>query len=400
MSNDREAAHLPAWQERLFLPGPTPVPWPIAHAMARPMTELRGDRLGALAQRVESGVARLFGTRGRAVAVPGTGTSTMEAVAQSLFSPGDPVLAIVTGAFGARFARVAEAQGLRVNRLETGLGQMPAPEEVATRLRESPALGLLMVHNETSTGQLQPVGQWAAAARTVLPDILCVADAISSVPSVALDMDVIGVDVALAASQKGFMAPPGLGFVALGERGLGALKTDRPGRMYFDLTGYVGHHWVSTPVISHWYAMEASLALLDEEGDEARYARHRTMGRMVRAAGRAMGMAALAPEASASPTVTVLAVPQPLSAQDVLARAGRYGAALAGAMGTWADRAVRIGHVGAMTPLDMMTAVSALEAALCDLCDEIGTAPPSPAGSGVAAALEMLRSESTVLARR
>ena len=276
------------------------------------------------------------------------------------------------------------------------MGSIPGVEEVAARLRVRPARGLLMVHNETSTGRLQPVAAWAEAARAALPDILCVADAISSVPSAPLDMDAAGIDVALAASQKGFMAPPGLGLVALGARALEALRKERPGRMYFDLPGYVDHHWVSTPVIAHWYALEASLALLAEEGDEARYARHAAMGRLVRAAGRAMGLTPLAPEDAASPTVTVLGVPQGLTAPRVIAQARLYGAALAGAMGPWADRAVRIGHVGAVTPLDMMAAVSALEAAVHDLCAETGTPAPAPQGAGVAAALAVLRSHGTL----
>lgn len=387
---EASAPTLPPWEERLFLPGPTPIPWPVAHAMARPMTELRGPALAALAERVEGGVARLFGT-GKAVAVTATGTATLETVVQNLFAPGDPVLAVVAGAFGNRFAQAAELHGLQVRRLDVPFGQVPHPDAIAAALAETPAVGLLMVHNETSTGVLMPLGDLVRAARAVVPDILCVADSISGVPSVALDMDAIGVDAATAASQKGFMAPPGLGLVALGPRALGAIKKERPGRMYFDLNAFVAHHFNSTPAIPLWYAMDESLRLLDAEGDGPRHDRHARMSRMVRAAGRAIGMPPMAPDAHASPTVTTLAVPEPFTAAQVLRAARRYGAALAGAMGPWAERVIRVGHVGAVTPLDLTMAIAALEAALGDLYDGAGAAVPFAAGGGVGEAVREMR---------
>jgi len=391
LSPEAVPSGVPPWQERLFLPGPTPVPWSIAHAMARPMTSLGGPALRGLVERVETGVARMFGTQ-RAVGLSGSGTATLEAAVQGAFAPGDPVLAVVAGAFGARFARVAEAHGLTVHRLEVAYGEVPTAEAVAARVARTGAVGLLLTHNETSTGLLMPIADWIAAARKVAPDVVTVVDAISSVPSVPLDMDAIGVDIATAASQKGFMAPPGLGLVGVGPRGLAALKAERAGRMYFDLTAYIERHHNATPAVAHWFAMDESLRLLDAEGDAARHERHVRMGVMVRAAGRAMGCPPLAREDMASPTVTVLGLPDGVDARAVLAHAAeRYGATLAGAMGPWAHSAVRIGHVGAYTPLDMVTAVAALEAAVHDLCAKAGKAPPMPAGHGVAAALEAMR---------
>jgi len=381
---------LPPWEERLFLPGPTPIPWPIAHAMARPMTELRGPTLAALAERVEVGVARLFGT-GKAVGVTATGTATLETLVQNLFAPGEPVVAIVAGAFGGRFAQAAESHGLSVRRMDTPYGQVPSADQLASLVAETNAAGVLLVHNETSTGIRMPVAELASAARHARPDVLVLADSISGVPSMPLDMDVIGVDAATSASQKGFMAPPGLGLIALGPRALAAIKSERPGRMYFDLNALVNRHFNSTAAISHWYAMEESLRLLEAEGDARRYARHTLMSGMVRTAGEAIGMPPMAPDAYASPTVTPLAVPAPFAAAQLLRQARRYGAALAGAMGPWAERVIRVGHVGAVTPLDMTTAVAVLEAALLDLYEEAGSKAPFAPGSGVGAAVSAMR---------
>jgi alanine-glyoxylate transaminase/serine-glyoxylate transaminase/serine-pyruvate transaminase len=384
---------IPPWEERLFLPGPTPVPWPIAHAMARPMTELRGPALTAVVERVEAGLAAAFGTAGRAVCISATGTAALEAVAQNLFAPGDPVVAVCAGAFGERFARVAELHGLAVTRVDAPYGEVPQAAAVAEAVAATAARGLLMTHNETSTGILMPVAAWTRAARAAAPDLLTVADSISGVPSVPLAMDAIGVDAAVAASQKGFMAPPGFALVALGSRALAALRAERPGRMYFDLNGYVAHHFPSTPAIPLWFALDESLKLLAAEGEGPRYARHVRMGRMIRAAGAAIGMAPLAPEPYASPTVTALAAPDGLTGPQVQRAARRYGAVLAGAMGPWAQRALRVGHVGAITPLDMTGAVCALEAAVLDLGREVGRRPNFTPGAALGAALAILREE-------
>jgi aspartate aminotransferase-like enzyme len=358
--------------------------------MARPMTELRGGALAELAERVEAGVARLFGT-GKAVAVSATGTATLEALAQNLFVPGDPVVAVVAGAFGNRFAQAAELHGLDVRRLEVPYGGVPEPTALEALVREHDARGVLMIHNETSTGVLMPVASLVAAARAARPDVLFLVDSISGVPSLPLDMDAIGVDAATAASQKGFMAAPGLGLIGLGPRALAAIRRERPGRMYFDLNALVARHFNSTPVLSLWYAMDESLRLLDAEGERARHERHERMGRMVREAGRAIGMPPRAPEAVASPTVTPLAVPEPFRAREVLQAARRHGAAFAGAMGPWAESTIRVGHVGAVLPIDMAAALAALEAGLMDLFARAGRSAPFAPGSGVGAAIAAMR---------
>jgi alanine-glyoxylate transaminase/serine-glyoxylate transaminase/serine-pyruvate transaminase len=386
-----DSPQTPDWGERLFLPGPTPLPWPVATAGARPMAAPHGPAFRALAERVRRGMAACFGTAGAVCAVPASGTGGLEALVQNLFSPGDPVLVVVAGAFGNRFARVAQSAGLDVTRLEVPYGEVPSAAAVRTALSGRTYRGLLFVHNETSTGVLTPAAELAATARAVQPDLLVAADTISGVPSVPLDMDRAGVDAAVAASQKGFMVPPGLCLVALGPRALQQLVDDRPGRFYFNLRPYVEGGFNSTAAVSLWYQMEASLALLEAEPAAERHARHVRMGEVARAGGRAVGMPPLGDARYASPTVTPLAVPEGMTAGQVTAAAGRYGAILARGLGEWSERAIRIGHVGAVTPLDVVSAVAALEAGLLDLFAAAGTPPPFAPGAGVSAAVAAMR---------
>jgi aspartate aminotransferase-like enzyme len=189
------------------------------------------------------------------------------------------------------------------------------------------------------------------------------------------------------------MAAPGLGLIGLGPRALGSIQKERPGRMYFDLNALVTRHFNSTPVIGLWYAMAESLRLREAEGAVARRERHVRMARMVRAAGAVLGMPPRAPEAVASPTVTPLAVPEPFVARDLLAAARRHGAALSGAMGPWAERTIRVGHVGAILPIDIVGGLAALEMALLDLAESSGHPAAFRPGTGVGAAITAMRAQ-------
>lgn len=386
-------AEVPGWQERLFLPGPTPLPWAVAQAGARPMTDPRTDGFAELVTVTLDAIARMAGTSGQAAVLPASGTGALETLCQNLFRPGEPVLAVVAGVFGRRFADVAVRQGLTVDLLEVPMGEAPSVDAVAAALEKGPTAqpgqayrGLLMTHNETSTGVLVPVAALARRAREIRPDILCVVDSISGFPSVPVDMDASEIDVVAAASQKGFMAPPGLAIVVLGPRGVASYVPERPGRFYFDLGPFLKGHFPYTAPVSLWYALAEGVRLLQEEGQEARTARHVLLGRMTRAAGQALHAPARAVETYASPTVTALALPQGLLPGALRADMAQHGVRIAGAMGAWAGDTVRVGHVGAVLPVDLMGAVAALEDALIRHYDRSGTRVPFEPGDGVRAA--------------
>lgn len=368
-------------EERLFLPGPTPVPASVALAQALPMTDHRGPRFEPLAKGVRERLARLFGTKGQVAVLPASGTGGLEAVALNLFAPGERVLALVAGAFGQRWADQAEALGLGVDRLEVTLGAAATPEAVARAMARVPYAGVLLTQNETSTGVLQDVSALAAAVERAQPEALVAVDAVSGFPAVPLALDAWGVDVAVSASQKGFMLPPGLAFVALGPRALAAIQGDGRRRFYFDLRPFVRGDFPATPAVGLWYALERSLALLEAEGEEGRSERHRLLAAMTRAGARALGLHLLAADRDASPTVTAILCPPGIEPEHLRAEATRLGARLAGGQGELRARVVRVGHVGAVAPLDVLSAVGALELALA----RVGGGAAD--GRGLAAAL-------------
>lgn len=356
--------NFPDLREQIFLPGPTPVPPSVALAQARPMTDHRGPRFEPLARSVRERLAALFGTTGAVCVLPASGTGGLEACAVNLFAPGARLLVVVAGAFGRRWADQAEAMGYAVDRLEVGWGEAAAPEAVAEAAGRARYAGVLCTQNETSTGVLQDVRAIAASVRRVAPDALVAVDAISGFPAVPLPMDDWQVDAVVSGSQKAFMLPPGLAFVALGRRALAASEGEGRRRFYFDLRPFARGEFPATPAVGLWYALAEALDLLEAEGEQARLGRHRLLARMVRAGGEALDLAPLAAEAVASPTVTALAFPDGLDPKAVRAEATALGARLAGGQGPLAGRVLRVGHVGNFAPLDMIAAVASLELAV------------------------------------
>lgn len=341
----------------ILLPGPTPIPMAIQQAMLTPMSDHRGDTFAPILQRVRQQLGILFDIDqdGGIAIVPSSGTGALEATVQNFFEAGDAVLSVSTGAFGDRFGDVAKAHGLAVDAHSVPWGQAFAPDAILSRISARAYRGLLLTHNETSTGVLNPIEQLAGLLSSIPRDRrpLVIVDSISGVPAVPVALADWHVDVVLAASQKGFMCPPGLAIIAASSRAVSRLHRDRVHRFYFDLCPYFQGHLPYTPATSLVYGLDKALDLLREEGSRARYRRHALLGQMTRVFGSAAGWRPLVDEAIASPTVTALMLPDGISPETIRAHLAHMGLQVAGGMGPWHQTAIRIGHVGAVTPASL-----------------------------------------------
>lgn len=338
----------------ILLPGPTPIPSSVQQAMMTPMSDHRGSHFAPVVSRVRDALANLFqvGPGGAVAVIPASGTGALEAAIQNFFAAGQRVLSISTGAFGDRFAKIAQNHGLSVDKVEVPWGQAFSPLDVVERVAKGLYAGVLVTQNETSTGVLNPV-QSLASLLNNLPNSrrpLFIVDSISGVPSVSMEMVDWGVDVVLSASQKGFMCPPGLALVAATERARIHLKTEGAYGYYFDLNPYFEGQLPYTPAVSLWYGLDAALQLLQEEGVQARYARHHTLAKMAREFANAGGWHPIVDEDHASPTVTAIELPPSYDPGDLRKKIARQGLQIAGGMGAWHHHAIRIGHVGAVLP--------------------------------------------------
>jgi aspartate aminotransferase-like enzyme len=318
----------------------------------------------------------------------------LEAAVVNVLSPGDPILAVTMGAFGDRFARIAEVYGAAVTRLEVEWGKAAEPAAVREAAAAIPGLrAVLLTHNETSTGVTNDVGALAAAIREVAPDALLLVDGISALGAVPFAMDEWGLDLVVTGSQKAWMSAPGMAMAAVGPRAWKAGETAKMPRFYLDLKRHrdtqVAGETPWTPAVAVMYQVDEGIRLMNAEGDGV-FARHEVCAAMTRAGLRAIGFELLADDAVASRTVTAAWIPVSLDWKAFNAGLKRRGLVLAGGQGRLKGKIFRLGHLGSVTTDDILAAIGALEASAIE--QGMNVAP----GSAVAAAQRALLAGRTV----
>ena len=376
------------FEPNLRIPGPTALPPTVREAGGRQMVNHRGDEFKALLKRVEAGMKPFFGTEHDVILLTCAGTGALEAAVVNVLSPGDPVLAVTMGAFGDRFAKVAEVYGAEVTRLEVEWGL--AAEPAAVREAAAAISGLravLLTHNETSTGVTSDIAALAAAIREVAPDALILVDGISALGAVPFRMDEWGLDLVVTGSQKAWMAAPGMAMAAVGPRAWKAGETARMPRFYLDLKRHrdtqVAGETPWTPAVAVMYQVDEGIRLMNAEGDGV-FARHEACAAMTRAGLRAIGFELLAEDAVASKTVTAAWIPETLDWKAFNTGLKRRGLVLAGGQGKLKGRIFRLGHLGSVTTDDILAAIGVLETSAIE--QGMNVAP----GAAVAAAQQAL----------
>lgn len=338
----------------LLGPGPSMVPPRVLRAMASPLVgHLDPEFLGVMKD--EQTLLRLvFQTKNElTLAVPGTGTSGMEAALCNFIEPGDAVLVAIMGFFGERLAEIAKRYGAQVDRLERPWGEVFDPAEIEAALKARKYKLLALVHAETSTGALQTgIPEIASAAHE--HGSLLVLDTVTSLGGLPVEIDRWGVDVAYSAAQKSLSCPPGLAPITVSERARQALQQRKTpvGSYYLDLIGlekYWGepHAYHHTAPISLHYALREGLRIVEEEGLEQRFARHRAFAEMLWEGLENLDLPLLVPAAQ---RLTTLSTPQiPATVDDALVRRrllDEYNIEIAAGFGPLKGKVWRIGLMG------------------------------------------------------
>jgi aspartate aminotransferase-like enzyme len=342
--------------------GPVDVPDHTLAAMGGRMVSHRSAEFRDLLWGVLPRLGALFGTTGTVVPLTCSGTGGLEAAVASVLRPGDRVLSVQLGYFGERFAEIAAHHGAVVDALAAPWGQVVDTERITERL-SSGYDAVLITHNETSTGVVAPLREWALAIRAV-SDCLILVDVVSSLAATEIGFDVLGLDIAVGVTQKALACPPGLSLVSVSERALARAAEPGEGSYYLSLARAAEDAsrgtTAFTPALSVLYALDASLTAIGKEGIEAVWERHDRMARRCREAVRAQGLAVVPGERHASPTVTAIRLPVAraeyvretlATAHDVWVSSGR---------GPWKSDVLRIGHMGPVEPADIDACATAL----------------------------------------
>ena len=376
-------------KNHLLAPGPTPVPPRVLLAMAHPIIHHRTPQFSKIFAAAKNDLKRLFQTDQDVLMLAASGTGGMEGAITNLFSPGDEVLVINGGKFGERWGKIATTYGLKVVELKVEWGSSAKVEDVKALLDKHPAIrGVCVQASETSTTAVHPIEALAKLTRERAA--LLIVDGITAVGVFDVPMDRWGIDVLITGSQKALMLPPGLAFVALSERAWKRTKEAKLPRFYFDFAkerdNLAKDTTAWTPAISLIIGLREALAMIFEEGLPKVFARHARMAAATRAAGTAMGLKLVAPDAPSAAVTGIYTPPQVDGGKLVAYLRDRMGVTFAGGQDQLKGKIVRIAHLGYMGAFDTVTAVAAFEMALNHFGYDL------PLGRGVGAAESALMS--------
>ena len=351
--------------QRLFIPGPTPIPDEVQAAMVGPIVYHRGPEFPDLLTGVVEDAKQLFPTDNDLFLVSSSGTGAMEAAVVNTLSPGDRVVVAQAGNFGARWSNICNAYGIDVVEIEGEWGTSVDPRRVSEVAAESSVKAVLTTHSETSTGALHDVAAIGEAIRD--QDVLLIVDGVSSICAHELNTSSFGVDVALTGSQKGLGLPPGLAAITFSERALKANETATCPRFYFDIAKYraslaEGRGPATLPVtlIS---GLRAALDLILEEGIQNVWGRHARQDQSVREAIWAIGLTCFAKQPSNA--LTAVALPESVDGLELMDRLRQaYGAVVGGGLAHLRGRVIRISNLGFVADDDIRFIITALEESL------------------------------------
>jgi aspartate aminotransferase-like enzyme len=356
----------PFTTDRLYCPGPTPVPKAALDAGERTSIYHRSDEFYKVFRRTAELLQPLFGCTTPPVILASSGTGAMEAALANLTDAGDEVVVVNGGKFGERWEKLAKAYQCKTEAVALEWGTGPSSAQILAAIgRQSKTKAVFIQANETSTGAYYPVERLAREIRAQW-DGLLVVDCISSLGAHTMRMNDWGIDAVVAGSQKGFGLPPGLAFVGLSERAWGRLST-RP-RFYFDLErerkGQAEGRSAWTPALSLVFMLHAALEQMHEVGLDQVIAHHALLADASRAAVAAMGLT-LFPKDFPSNALTSIVVPAGVDGQKLVKRVRqRFGMFFAGGQDQLKGKIVRFAHLGFVSRFDVLDGLAALEFAL------------------------------------
>ncbi len=382
-------------QNPVFIPGPTNIPDRLRRAMDVQTTDHRAPDFVELFAPVLSNLKKVFKTEsGQVVLFPASGTGGWEAAITNILSPGDKVLIARYGMFSHRWIDLCQRHNLDVEVIECEWGTGAPADLFAERLSadtEHRIKAVLVTHNETATGVLSDINAVREAMNASSHPALLFVDCVSSLASMDFRMEEWGVDLAIAGSQKGFMLTTGVAIVAFSEKAIEATRSATCPRTFFDFGDMAGANarggFPYTPPLQLIHGLSAAMEMLFDEGLDNVFARHFRLAEGVRQAVKAWGLrlCAKSPELY-SDSVSAIFVPEGFNSDELTNHAyDAYSVSFGVGLGEMGGKAFRIGHLGSLTDVMVLSGLATIEMAMVDLDY------PVQLGSGVAAAQDYYR---------
>ncbi len=375
----------------LMIPGPTPVPENVLSCMSKHPIGHRSGDFQEIVQKTTEQLKWLHQTKADVLTITGSGTAAMEAGIINTLSKGDQVICGDNGKFGERWVKVAKAYGLDVKVIKADWGQQLDPDEFKRILEkdtDKQIKAVILTHSETSTGVINDLQAINNEVKNH-GKAITIADCVTSLGACNIPMDDWGIDVIASGSQKGYMIPPGLSFVAMSKRAWDAnSKSDLP-KFYLDLNQYLKtvnkNSNPFTPAINLYFALEESLTMMQNEGLNNIFSRHARHQKATQEGIKAMGLNLFAKEEFGSPAITAVH-PENIDAESIRKSIkNNFDILLAGGQDHLKGKIFRIGHLGFVNDRDIISVISALESTL----DKMGQLK-APSGKGISKAISIL----------
>ncbi len=372
-------------KQRLLTPGPTPLYPPALHAMMASDIHHRTQEFRSVYKSALQGMKEVLATSSDVLCFAASGTGAMDASVSNLFSKGDKVIICSAGKFGERWIEIAKAYGLEAVVLKEEYGQVVSPERVREAFANQPdTKGVFVTASETSTGAQHDVRAMGEFIRGT--DAILIVDAITAMGTMPLDIDGWGLDVVVGGSQKAFMIPPGLAFLAVSQKAWKFTETATLPHFYFDLkkekkNGDLGESsW--TPATSLILALDEALKYIRGLGMPKLIENAQLLAQATRAAAQAIGLEVFASQPGSS--VTALRAPAGMDSGIIVKEfKSRFGAIIANGQGSMQGHIFRIAHLGYFDFADLFAVIASLELILR------ANGYPVKFGSGVAAVQEV-----------
>jgi len=349
----------------LFSPGPTMLPPEVLLKMAEPIMHHREPEFEKMMEEIREGLKYLFQTKNEVMVFTSSGTGAMEGAVSNILAKGNKALVVRGGKFGERWGEICKAYGIEFVPIDVEWGKAVRPEQIRHALAENPSIRAVYTQaTETSTGVKHPIREIAGIVGKY-PNTVLVVDAITGIGVFDLPMDAWNLDVVISGSQKALMLPPGLSFAVLSEKAWTFVERSNLPKYYFDfkreLKSTQKNQSSYTPAISLFVGLRESLRMMQEEGLEALFRRHKKLAEAMWAAVKALGLELFAPEAP-SEAVTAIKIPEGIDGvklQKLFFE--RFGITVAEGQDRAKGKIIRIAHLGYYDRLDMIMVISALE---------------------------------------
>ncbi len=375
----------------LMIPGPTPVPERVLLEIAKHPIGHRSSEFSKILESVYKDLKYVFQTKNDVIVYTASGTGVMDAALSNLINEGDKVLSLVIGNFSRRLAKIATGLGADVEIIEVEAGKAIEPSILKERLDKDVNKEIkfvTLIHNETSTGVTNDVKTLVSLIKK--HGAISIVDGVTSVGAIECKMDEWGIDVLFSGSQKGFMLPPGLSFLAASDKAWEIHKQCKRPDFYFNWTtnrkSVLENSTAFTPNVSLIAGLKVALEMIKEEGIENIVARHTKIANALRAAIKALGLKLFVEDDSiASTSITAILPPEGISVPDIRkVLKNDYDIVVANGQNELKDKIFRMGTLGFVSERDAITAVGALEASLLKLGYKFEL------GKGVATLIEYL----------